>query len=85
MINSFFLNIHQSNADLFLQIEDRGVPIDACDGDHATPLHFAASKGHIDIVRWLVDRGAAILPDKFGKTPVDDAVENKQDEVLGLD
>lgn len=55
--------------------------MDACDDDHATPLHFAASKGHVEVVQWLLQNGAAILPDKFGKTPLDDSIENGMDEV----
>ena len=47
----------------------------------ATPLHFAASKGHHHVVKWLIEHGAAILPDKFGRTPIDDAEENGQEEV----
>ena len=55
--------------------------LNALDGDGATPLHFAASKGHAHVVKWLLERGAKIEPDKFGKTPIDDAIENNQVEV----
>ncbi len=54
------------------------------DGDKATPLHFAASRGHLAAVRWLIKRGAQLTPDKFGKTPLHDAEENRQAEVVSL-
>ncbi len=62
-------------------MDEGGISLDLCDGDHATPLHFAASKGHAKVVRWLLRRGARVLPDKFGKTPVDDAAESGQIKV----
>ena len=51
------------------------------DYDGATPLHFASSRGHLDTVRWLMKHGARLSFDKFGKSPINDAAENKQVEV----
>jgi len=65
-------------------VQDQGVDINILDGDEATPLHFAASRGHSDTVRWLLRHGARITHDKYGKTPMNDAAENKQLEVLSL-
>jgi len=65
-------------------VQDQGVDINILDGDEATPLHFAASRGHSDTVRWLLRHGARITTDKYGKTPMNDAAENKQLEVLSL-
>ena len=42
----------------------------------------AASRGHLNVVKWLLKRGAKIVPDKFGKTPVNDAESNRQKEIL---
>jgi hypothetical protein len=39
------------NLDLYLQ--EGGVDIDLKDGDEATPLHFAASRGHADCVSFF--------------------------------
>ena len=55
------------------------------DGDGATPLHFAASRGHLSVVKWLVFHGAkADEKDDCGKTPLDDAVENSHADVVEL-
>ncbi len=59
--------------------------MDVLDGDGATPLHFAASKGHGRVVRWLLRRGARVgKADKYGKTPLDDAEESGFQEVRRL-
>lgn len=67
---------------LFLvQVEDQGVDPNLRDGDGATPLHFAASRGHVDCVRWLLRHGALLLQDNYGKSPINDAAENQQMQV----
>lgn len=65
-------------------IKEEGISIDSKDTDEATPLHFAASKGHVKTVRWLLRNGAKVVPDKFGKTALDDAVENGHDEITNM-
>jgi hypothetical protein len=54
------------------------------DGDGATPLHFAASRGHLSVVRWLLNHGAKLSLDKYGKSPINDAAENQQTECLNV-
>lgn len=54
------------------------------DLDGATPLHFAASRGHLSAVRWLLNHGAKLSLDKYGKSPINDAAENQQVEVLNV-
>ena len=65
------------------QVGCQGVDVDSPDGDGATPLHFAASRGHADVVRWLLARGARVTLDNFGKSPLNDAAESEQLEVRG--
>lgn len=65
-------------------MEDQAVDPNLRDGDGATPLHFAASRGHLDAVRWLLSVGAKLSLDKYGKSPINDAAENQQTECLNI-
>lgn len=50
-----------------------------------TPLHLAAQFGHAGIVEVLLEYGAdATLKDEYGDTPMDDAIANKQKNVIEL-
>lgn len=51
------------------------------DSDGATAVHFASSRGHIETLRFLLENGAYLTFDKYGKSPLNDAVENEQVEV----
>lgn len=73
--------IEKNHFDFFFQVEDQGVDPNLRDGDGATPLHFAASRGHLTCVRWLLSHGAKLSLDKYGKSPINDAAENQQVEV----
>ncbi|GBP67761.1 Espin [Eumeta japonica] len=61
---------------MLFQIVERGVDPNSRDGDGATPLHFAASRGHLSTVRWLLRHGAKLHLDHHGKSPINDAAEN---------
>lgn len=67
-----------------VQVEDQGVDPNLRDGDGATPLHFASSRGHLTTVRWLLSHGAKLSLDKYGKSPINDAAENQQVECLNV-
>ncbi|XP_068308778.1 potassium channel SKOR-like [Pyrus communis] len=55
------------------------------DYDGRSPLHVAASKGFVDITRFLIEEGAAAeMSDKYGNTPLLEAIKNGHDEVASL-
>ena len=50
-----------------------------------TPLHSAASEGHLEMVSLLVQKGAEInAKDKSGQTPMDLANANQHQDVAKL-
>jgi len=61
------------------------VDIDAKGRQGMTALHFAARSGRVDIVRYLLTKGADRgCVDDRGKTALDAATVNGKEEVVGL-
>ena len=61
------------------------VNLDQGDYDERTPLHLAAAEGHIEVVRFLLKAGVDVNTiDRWGGTPLDDAIHNQQTEVETL-
>ena len=57
------------------------VDVNAADYDKRTALHLAASEGHYEIVKILLESRASInARDRWGSTPLDDA--NRQNHSL---
>lgn len=53
------------------------------DYDRRTPLHIAASEGHLEICQWLVDHGARInRSDRWGGSPLDDCKRHRHSHVF---
>ena len=68
---------------LLLQQKDPNTLINFRDYDYRTPLHLAASEGHVDICRFLVEKGAIInRNDRWGGTPLDDAYRHHHVDVI---
>ncbi|AKQ70004.1 Ankyrin [Myxococcus hansupus] len=56
---------------VYQELLDAGAPINARDGVDATPLHQAASYGHVSIAEVLLSRGAEVNAlDGLGRTPL---------------
>ena len=56
-----------------------------CDYDDRTALHLAASNGHLNVVRYLMEKGGLedVNPlDRWASTPYDDAVREGHREVV---
>ena len=48
------------------------IDINSCDYDKRTGLHLAASEGHVDTVKLLIEKGAEVLKDRWGNTAIDE-------------
>ena len=56
------------------------VDINGSDYDKRTGLHLAASEGHIDVVRFLLENGAEIKKDRWNNTALDE-IKNKTGDI----
>lgn len=55
---------------------DQKCNVNERDFDGASPLHYAASLGHIEVVRWLLTQGGAkVTLDNLGGSPLHNAAE----------
>ncbi|XP_020686337.1 ankyrin repeat domain-containing protein 2B isoform X2 [Dendrobium catenatum] len=64
---------------------EAGAAVDALDKNKNTALHYAAGYGRKECVALLLENGAAVtLQNLDGKTPIEVAKLNNQDEVLKL-
>jgi ankyrin repeat protein len=55
------------------ELHAKGYNINNYDYDGRTPLHLAAANGHFDSVKWLIENGALLRVDRFGKLPTNEA------------
>lgn len=64
-----------------LQMSFTKISLSDMDGDGATAMHFAASRGHAKVLSWLLLHGGEIVTDNWGGTPLHDSAENGELEV----
>ena len=52
------------------------IDVNCADYDKRTPLHLAVSEGHVQVVDFLLKKGAKITEDRWGNTPLN-SIESK--------
>ncbi|OWF38833.1 Glutaminase liver isoform, mitochondrial [Mizuhopecten yessoensis] len=64
----------------------QGVEMTQQDYDRRTALHVAAAEGKIHVVRFLIEKCDVDcgIPDRWGKTPLDDAKHFEKEDVVQL-
>jgi len=66
-------------------IEEKGVDVNMADYDGRTALHLAASEGQVEVVNYLIGRGADVtLKDRWGGTPLSDAERGHFDNICEI-
>ncbi|XP_034531677.1 60 kDa lysophospholipase isoform X2 [Notolabrus celidotus] len=66
-------------------LKDMGSNLCLGDYDGRTPLHIAASEGHLKLVQYLLSHGATVYAkDRYGDTPLCNAVRFRHKEVVKL-
>lgn len=66
-------------------IQSGGNPNSATDYNGRTPLHIACTEGKIEVVKYLLLRGASThVQDKYGQRPIDDAIQAENEEIIEL-
>ena len=74
------IDLIQAGVDVHLS---EGVPLKPYENEHNTPLHLAALHGYLDIVKWLIKKGANVnAKNRKEHTALHLAVHNAHKEVI---
>ncbi|CAK8985439.1 Glutaminase kidney isoform [Durusdinium trenchii] len=81
--DELFYCVAEGNIEYLRKLYAHGVDMSVPDYDLRTPLHIAASAGHIGMIKLLCLFGAnPEAKDRFGNTPLDDAKAEGHDDVI---
>tara|TARA_B100000949_G_scaffold234372_1_gene253247 strand:- start:13518 stop:15098 length:1581 start_codon:yes stop_codon:yes gene_type:complete len=71
--------------DEIFRLEAEGVSPDTADYDGRTPLHLATCENQAEVVKHLIGKRVNLVPkDRWGNTPLDDAIKFKNNEIKHL-
>ncbi|MGH6810814.1 MAG: ankyrin repeat domain-containing protein [Methylocella sp.] len=74
---------YKGRTDFVRKLLERRSDIDAADEETGmTALHIAVGRDHLELTRFLVERGASFVPDKQGRMPTTVAAECEVSEEL---
>ncbi|XP_054758960.2 L-asparaginase-like [Lytechinus pictus] len=66
-------------------MQKAGANLSGADYDGRTALHLAASEGHTEVVRFLLENGCPIYAlDRFGNTPFMDSIRNRKLDTIEI-
>lgn len=74
--NNFIKLCSEGDLDQIKKIINK-VDVNCADYDKRTPLHLAAAEGKVEVVRFLLEKGAVSTKDRWGNTPLDE-VNNRE-------
>lgn len=81
----FMVAVHAGDIDKCRVLLASGYAVNAADYDGRTPCHLAVSQGDIAIVSLLLEHSCdTALPDRWGSTPLDEAIRLDRSELVVL-
>ncbi len=77
--------IQNGRRDAAVELIDKGGDVNAAQGDGATPLHWAAYKIDLELVKMLLARGAKPdVANRYGSTPLTEAVKAANPKLVNM-
>jgi len=74
LITVFLYSCMEADLNTLKRLINAGYNVNTMDYDKRTGLHVAASEGHYDVVKFLLENGASpVVYDRWDNTPLDDA------------